>query len=174
MPPSRSDAISQSLSLIHPSDIEQYDRIWIEVANKGKDCVWSACAVDDTDDAHMGDNRDGDGQWYQYRTQGFCANAAYSLYGRRKDEVHSWWDNLLEGMSLTPVSFFEPDDDDNYDNAAADYVVYDDYVYAVDANDDADDDANDDGGDNGGRKLQTRGRKLENGNRKLGNGNRKL
>ena len=73
----------------------------------------------------MGDNRDGDGQWYQYRTQGFCANAAYSLYRRRKDEVHSWWDNLLEGLGLTPVSFFEPDDDDNYDDASADYIVYD-------------------------------------------------
>jgi hypothetical protein len=36
---------------------------------------------------YMGDHRDGDEQWYLYRTQNFCANAAFSLYGiRRKEE----------------------------------------------------------------------------------------
>ena len=103
----------QRLQQCHPllpadilSELEQYNRIWIEVANKGKDCVWSECAADNTDDAYMGDNRDGNVQWYQYHTQGFCVNTAYWLCRRRKNKVHSWWDNLLEGLGLTPVSFF--------------------------------------------------------------------
>ena len=69
----------------------------------------------------MGDNRDGDEQWYQFRTQEFCANAAYSLYGRRKlDVLLGKWgecterhfinsfftyggsDNLLKAVGITP------------------------------------------------------------------------
>ncbi|KAL3923908.1 MAG: hypothetical protein SGILL_001374 [Bacillariaceae sp.] len=36
----------------------------------------------------MGDYRDGDELWYQYRTQPFCANVAYSLFGvtKKKDK----------------------------------------------------------------------------------------
>ena len=64
------------------SNLDSYEKLWI----KPHSCVWSECAVDDTDDNYMGDNRDGDEQWYQYRTQGFCANAAYSLYGQRKND----------------------------------------------------------------------------------------
>merc|ERR1719343_1278272 len=63
-------------------DLDSYAKLWI----KPHSCVWSECAVDDTDDGYMGDNRDGDEQWYQYRTQGFCANAAYSLYGVKKSQ----------------------------------------------------------------------------------------
>ena len=47
---------------------------------------WSECAVDNYNDD--GEDRDGDENWYQYRTQPFCANAAYSLYGIRKG--HFW------------------------------------------------------------------------------------
>jgi hypothetical protein len=42
-----------------------------------------------TDSMHTGDFRDGDGQWYKFRTQGFCANAAFSLYGVKKGHVGS-------------------------------------------------------------------------------------
>ncbi|KAG7350514.1 hypothetical protein IV203_009874 [Nitzschia inconspicua] len=76
-----------------PSDIianiQDYELLWIQPSG----CVWSECAIDDTDDAYMGDNRDGDERWYLYRTQSFCANAAFSLYGIRKDEnkrVRDW------------------------------------------------------------------------------------
>ena len=65
--------------------LESYDKFWIKLHSSG--CVWSECGIDDTDDAYMGDNRDGDEQWYQYRTQNFCANAAYSLYGRKRNDL---------------------------------------------------------------------------------------
>ena len=46
--------------------IEEYTKFWIEVNdNKGNNCVWSECAVDDVDEENEGDNRDGDEQWYQ-------------------------------------------------------------------------------------------------------------
>ncbi|KAL3916486.1 MAG: hypothetical protein SGARI_007947, partial [Bacillariaceae sp.] len=75
-----------------PSDIisnlyDEYDVLWIE----SHGCVWSECHIDDTDDAYKGDNRDGDEQWYQYRTQGFCSNAAYSLYGTPKGSHPAVW-----------------------------------------------------------------------------------
>ena len=41
--------------------------------------------MDNNDDD--GENRDGDEQWYQYRTQNFCANSAYTLYGIPKHGV---------------------------------------------------------------------------------------
>ena len=41
--------------------------------------------MDNNDDD--GENRDGDEQWYQYRTQPFCANIAYTLYGIPKHGV---------------------------------------------------------------------------------------
>jgi hypothetical protein len=46
---------------------------------------WSECAVDNNDDD--GENRDGDEQWYLSRTQDFCANVAFSLYGIPKNHV---------------------------------------------------------------------------------------
>lgn len=62
------------------ASLDEYDHLWVEVKHNrhgSGSCVWSECGIDDTDDAYMGDNRDGDEKWYQYRTQGFCANAAY-------------------------------------------------------------------------------------------------
>ena len=115
-------------------DLGSYAKLWI----KPHSCVWSECAVDDTDDGYMGDNRDGDGQWYQYRTQGFCANAAYSLYGVKK--IDSWIpstacsrshfinsfftyggaDTLLKAVGKTPVSYTgSSNDDDSYYSANA-------------------------------------------------------
>ena len=49
--------------------IEEYTKFWIEVekGDKGNNCVWSECAVDDVDEENEGDNRDGDEQWYQVR-----------------------------------------------------------------------------------------------------------
>jgi hypothetical protein len=52
---------------------------------------WSECAVDDTDDQLMGDYRDGDETWYKYRTQQFCANSAFSLYGIPKGTTAKFW-----------------------------------------------------------------------------------
>lgn len=46
---------------------------------------WSECAVDNNDDD--GEDRDGDEQWYLSRTQDFCANAAFSLYGVKKGRL---------------------------------------------------------------------------------------
>jgi hypothetical protein len=79
------------------NSMDEYDSFYIEISHadttqkSGQStiksygpCVWSECNIDDTDDAYMGDNRDGDEQWYQFRTQSFCANAAYTLYGRKK------------------------------------------------------------------------------------------
>ena len=106
--------------------------------------MWSECALDDTDDAVQGDYRDGDEQWYQYRTQSFCANAAYSLYGIRKEAesrgVFGWltnsgggWggcqkkhfinsfftygvaDNLLVALGEVPVVYYDDDGDGNDD-----------------------------------------------------------
>eukprot|EP00986_Skeletonema_menzelii_P013759 scaffold8361_cov136-Skeletonema_menzelii.AAC.1 len=79
----------------------EYDKLWIEIrpeatssassrtrtSRRSGSCVWSECALDDVDEEYTGDNRDGDEQWYQFRTQTFCANAAYSLYGRKKGDV---------------------------------------------------------------------------------------
>lgn len=109
-------------------DLDSYAKLWI----KPHSCVWSECAVDDTDDGYMGDNRDGDEKWYKYRTQGFCANAAYSLYGVKK--VDSWIpstscsrshfinsfftyggaDTLLKAVGKTPVSYSGNNNDDDY------------------------------------------------------------
>ncbi|KAL7554808.1 hypothetical protein ACHAWF_018357 [Thalassiosira exigua] len=102
------------------ASLDDYDKFWIKV--KSGSCVWSECAVDDTDDGQVGDYRDGDEQWYQYRTQGFCANAAYTLYGRKKS-VGGWRscsqahyintfftyggaDVLLEALGETPVVYY--------------------------------------------------------------------
>ena len=81
-------------------DLDSYAKLWV----KPHSCVWSECAVDDTDDGYMGDNRDGDEQWYQYRTQGFCANAAYSLYGVK--HVDAWIPSISCSRSHFINSFF--------------------------------------------------------------------
>jgi hypothetical protein len=86
----------------------------------------------------VGDNRDGDEQWYQYRTQEFCANAAYSLYGAKKGElamfgctrghfINSFFtyggaDNLLKAAGKTPKIYYDnnsgnDDDSGNSTNA---------------------------------------------------------
>lgn len=67
-------------------------------------CVWSECSVDNYDDD--GENRDGDEYWYQYRTQPFCANAAYSLYGVLKDAITPVlpWDHCSRSTYIN--SFF--------------------------------------------------------------------
>ena len=59
-------------------DLSEFQALYIEVHG----CVWSECGVDNFDDD--GENHDGDEQWYQTRTDTFCANAAYSLYGIKR------------------------------------------------------------------------------------------
>lgn len=60
-------------------DLDQFQALYIEVHG----CVWSECGVDNFDDD--GENHDGDETWYETRTRTFCANAAYSLYGIKKN-----------------------------------------------------------------------------------------
>jgi len=60
-------------------NLDDYQALWIKIHG----CVWSECAIDNNDDD--GEGRDGDEQWYLARTQGFCANAAFSLYGIPKN-----------------------------------------------------------------------------------------
>ncbi len=139
------------------NDIDSYATFWI----KPHSCVWSECAVDDTDDGNMGDNRDGDEQWYQYRTQGFCANAAYSLYGVKKSKqfipsfigcsrshfINSFFtyggaDTLLKAVGKTPVTYsYNGNDDYNY-NGDDDGYTQNAQCQAIDYQ--ADDDGNDD------------------------------
>eukprot|EP00535_Pseudo-nitzschia_heimii_P000786 CAMPEP_0197184568 /NCGR_PEP_ID=MMETSP1423-20130617/10125_1 /TAXON_ID=476441 /ORGANISM="Pseudo-nitzschia heimii, Strain UNC1101" /LENGTH=441 /DNA_ID=CAMNT_0042635411 /DNA_START=102 /DNA_END=1427 /DNA_ORIENTATION=+ len=158
------------------SDLDEYDKLWI----KHHSCVWSECAIDDTDDNYMGDNRDGDEQWYQYRTQGFCANAAFSLYGRKKDDglsfractrrhfINSFFtyggaDTLLKSIGETPIfyNYDNGDDDANDDGNNDDDNGYDDEVSANAAcveieydesedNEDNDDNSNSGSNDNDG------------------------
>mmetsp|Transcript_23809 Transcript_23809/g.40610 ORF Transcript_23809/g.40610 Transcript_23809/m.40610 type:complete len:515 (+) Transcript_23809:192-1736(+) len=112
--------------------LSKYDKFWIEIkaddsSNRSGPCVWSECALDDVDDEYTGDNRDGDSQWYQFRTQQFCANAAYSLYGRKKGDalgtfgdctgrhfINSFFtyggsDKLLKAIGTTPQVFYGGD-----------------------------------------------------------------
>jgi len=156
------------------ADIDSYAKIWI----KPHSCVWSECAVDDTDDGNTGDNRDGDEQWYQYRTQGFCANAAYSLYGVKKAEqflpsftgcsrshfINSFFtyggaDTLLNAVGQTPITYsYNGNDDYNYDGDDDGYsknAVCQAIDYQADDDDAAADDAaaEDADADNGERML---------------------
>merc|ERR1719162_2785285 len=117
------------------NDLNSYEKLWIKVTKHS--CVWTECSVDETDDAYQGDNRDGDEQWYQYRTQGFCANAAYSLYGQKKEEngfvsafsrgcsrrhfINSFFtyggaDNLLSALGVEPVVYYNNQDEDDDNN----------------------------------------------------------
>ncbi|KAL3771445.1 hypothetical protein ACHAWO_009108 [Cyclotella atomus] len=118
------DSILESLS--------QYSKLYISVpkhsshmlGNGYGNCVWSECGLDDqTDDMRMGDYRDGDGRWYRFRTQSFCANAAYSLYGVKKGEIsgggcnkkhfmnsfftYDGADNLLKAVGVTPDRYYD-------------------------------------------------------------------
>lgn len=79
-------------------DLHQFQALYIQYSG----CVWSECSVDNYDDD--GENRDGDEYWYQYRTQPFCANAAYSLYGILKNRVVLPWDHCSRGTYIN--SFF--------------------------------------------------------------------
>eukprot|EP00537_Pseudo-nitzschia_pungens_P003358 CAMPEP_0172366148 /NCGR_PEP_ID=MMETSP1060-20121228/13748_1 /TAXON_ID=37318 /ORGANISM="Pseudo-nitzschia pungens, Strain cf. cingulata" /LENGTH=497 /DNA_ID=CAMNT_0013089875 /DNA_START=14 /DNA_END=1504 /DNA_ORIENTATION=+ len=155
------------------ANLDSYDKLWI----KPHSCVWSECTVDDTDDNYMGDNRDGDEQWYQYRTQGFCANAAYSLYGQKKEDevfpsflgctrrhfINSFFtyggaDNLLQSVGETPVAYTYDDydndgngnanDDDSTGLTANAVCVEIDYEAGDDDSDDDSDDENNGGGSN--------------------------
>jgi hypothetical protein len=93
---------------------------------------WSECGVDNFDDD--GENRDGDENWYLYRTQGLCANAAYSLYGVKKSlfavplntcargtYINSFFtyggaDVLAKALDLSISRYFN-NNDDGYGNA---------------------------------------------------------
>jgi Spy/CpxP family protein refolding chaperone len=124
------------------NSLNQYDKIWIEVkpektsddsrrpstsgshsSSPSGPCVWSECGFD-VDEDYTGDNRDGDSQWYQFRTQSFCANAGFALYGRKKGEVWGKWgdctgrhfinsfftyggaDTLLKAVGVTPEVYY--------------------------------------------------------------------
>jgi len=56
-------------------DMDKFQALYI----KFHGCIWSEYGIDNFDDD--GENRDGDEEWYQGRTQPFRANAVYSLYG---------------------------------------------------------------------------------------------
>jgi hypothetical protein len=82
---------------------------------------WSECAVDNNDDD--GEGRDGDEQWYLSRTQDFCANVAFSLYGipqghfsllscSRGNYINSFFtyggaDTLLRSLGKTPPVYYD-------------------------------------------------------------------
>lgn len=153
------------------ADLESYEKLWI----KPHSCVWTECAIDDTDDGYTGDNRDGDGQWYQYRTQGFCANAAYSLYGQKKKDgflasflgctrrhfINSFFtyggaDNLLKSIGETPAVYnYDGDDndgnannDDGYGSSANAVCSEIEYDAGSDANNNEDEEEQSGSGDN--------------------------
>ncbi len=126
-PPSNYQAINS---------LDSYSEFWIDVTSanfntqeRAGPCVWSECEIDAVDEEYMGDNRDGDEQWYQFRTQQFCANAAFTLYGRKKYEnfigrfgnqcserhfINSFFtyggsDNLLKALGQTPTVYYQGD-----------------------------------------------------------------
>ena len=126
-PPSNYEAINS---------LDSYSEFWIDVTSanfntqeRAGPCVWSECEIDAVDEEYMGDNRDGDEQWYQFRTQQFCANAAFTLYGRKKYEnfigrfgnqcserhfINSFFtyggsDNLLKALGQTPTVYYQGD-----------------------------------------------------------------
>jgi len=122
-------------------NLAEYDKFWVEVKHPhgaSGSCVWSECKTGYTNsnDDQYGDGRDGDEQWYQYRTQSFCANAAYSLYGRKKSDwnpmgfigcsrrhyINSFFtyggaDNLLKSLEKVPKLYY--DSDYYYENQAS-------------------------------------------------------
>jgi Sec-independent protein translocase protein TatA len=92
---------------------------------------WSECAIDNNDDD--GGNRDGDEQWYLQRTQDFCANAAFSLYGvrtnhisalscSRSNYINSFFtyggaDSLLHALKKQPSVYYNTEYKDEYYNS---------------------------------------------------------
>ena len=113
-------------------DLDSFQSLYI----KYHGCVWSECSVDSYDDD--GENRDGDEYWYQYRTQPFCANAAFSLYGVLKGHWLQWnhcsratyinsfftyggADTIFEALNIHVQTVFEDynaDDDGSYSSHA--------------------------------------------------------
>lgn len=108
-------------------ELDDYQALWIKIHG----CVWSECAVDNNDDD--GENRDGDEQWYLARTQDFCANVAFSLYGIPKNHmsilscsrgnfINSFFtyggaDTLLEVVGKTPNVYYDAEYTDGYYNS---------------------------------------------------------
>ena len=114
-------------------------------------CVWSECYMGYTNsgnDDQYGDGRDGDENWYQYRTQSFCANTAYALYGRKKSDynpfgfigcsrrhfINSFFtyggaDNMLKSVGKDPALYYDAsdyyqnnDNNENGDDDASSYI----------------------------------------------------
>lgn len=127
-------------------NLDDYQALWIKVHG----CVWSECAVDNNDDD--GEGRDGDEQWYLARTQDFCANVAFSLYGIPKNHVslmtcsrgnfinsfftYGGADTLLEALGKKPSihynsaytnGYYNSNYDNGYNISNADCVVDDTY-----------------------------------------------
>jgi len=108
-------------------DLDQYQALWIKIHG----CVWSECAVDNNDDD--GEDRDGDEQWYLARTQDFCANVAFSLYGIPKNHVslmscsrgnfinsfftYGGADTLLQALDKDPNVYYDGEYVDGYYNS---------------------------------------------------------
>lgn len=124
-------------------DLDQFQSLYV----KYHGCVWSECSVDSFDDD--GETRDGDEYWYQDRTQPFCANAAYSLYGELKNHwggfnscskstyINSFFtyggaDTLLSVLGISTSTTFDDqygdDDGSTYKNSnAVCYKIEDEY-----------------------------------------------
>lgn len=108
-------------------DLDNYQALWIKIHG----CVWSECAVDNNDDD--GEDRDGDEQWYLARTQGFCANVAFSLYGIPKNHIsvmscsrgnfinsfftYGGADTLLQALGKSPSVYYNSDYKNGYYNS---------------------------------------------------------
>lgn len=87
--------------------------------------------MDNNDDD--GEDRDGDEQWYLSRTQDFCANVAFSLYGIPKNHlslmtcsrgnyINSFFtyggaDTLLNALGKTPKVYYDGEYVDNWYNS---------------------------------------------------------
>jgi len=119
-------------------DLHQFSALYVRVHG----CAWSECSVDNFDDD--GENHDGDEDWYQTRTSNFCANAAYSLYGIRKNTfklpfnscskgtyINSFFtyggaDTILDALQMevsqADGNRFTPGDDDTYGTSNSDCV----------------------------------------------------
>ncbi|KAG7368127.1 hypothetical protein IV203_030870 [Nitzschia inconspicua] len=108
-------------------ELDDYQALWIKVHG----CVWSECAIDNNDDD--GENRDGDEQWYLARTQDFCANVAFSLYGIPKNHIslfscsrgnyinsfftYGGADTLLKALGKAPKIYYDGEYVDGYYNS---------------------------------------------------------
>eukprot|EP00957_Ditylum_brightwellii_P169558 12905721-Ditylum_brightwellii.AAC.1 len=102
-------------------NLDQYQALWVKVHG----CVWSECSIDQNNADDDNEQRDGDETWYLARTQKFCANAAFSLYGiptnhisimscSRGNFINSFFtydgaDTLLDAVGKYPSVFYECD-----------------------------------------------------------------